>query len=71
MAKQKKPTLTYRIFVNDRPLEDYSPEERAEIGRKATERMGQVFNTYFGEHPDVYVKVCQAMDAKEQAAAVC
>ena len=71
MARQKRPPLTYRIFVNGRRLEEYTPEERKEIGRKATERMGQVFNTYFGEHPDVYVKVCQSIDAKEQAEAAC
>ena len=69
MAKQKKPPLTNHIFVNGRPLKDYSPEERAEIGRKATQRMGEVLNSRFSQNPEMYIRVCKSYDAKKQAAA--
>ena len=66
---RKQNGFTFRYFIGERQLT--LEEARTEIGPKMTERMGQVFNTYFGEHPDVYVKVCRAADEKEQAVAAC
>ena len=58
MAKKKEPEiLPYKIFVGDRPWEDFSPEEKEEYGRKVAERMGRVFNDWFSQHPEEYAKL--------------
>lgn len=54
MAKQE--ILKFRIFVGDRPLEDLSPQERAEFSRRTAERMGNALNDYFSCHPQEYIK---------------
>lgn len=56
-ALAKKPDiLPYKIFVGGRPWEDFTKEEKESYGRVAAERMGQVFNGYFGAAPEVYRK---------------
>lgn len=49
--------IKIRIFVGDRPLEELTPEEKSEYGKKAAQRMGEVFNRYFNEHPEVLEKL--------------
>ena len=68
MARAKGPELTYEIFVNGIPWEDYSPEEQEEIGRKATERMGRVINERFSNDLDMYVRVCEGYDRMNEGA---
>ena len=51
-----------RGFVPDgnggyRPLEVLSPEEKQELSEHITQRMGQVLNTYFGLHPEIYKEI--------------
>ena len=53
--------IVCRGFVPDgnggyRPLEELSPEEKAKFSRSVTDRMGRVFEDYFGRHPEVYAK---------------
>lgn len=58
MAKEKKPEiLPYKIFIGDRPWEDFSQEEKEAYARKAADRMGRVFNDYFSQHPEEYAKI--------------
>lgn len=49
--------IKIRIFIGDRPLEELTPEEKSEYGKKAAQRMGEVFNRYFNEHPEVLEKL--------------
>ena len=57
MAKQK---IICRGWVPDgaggwRSVEeDLTPEERADLGRKLVQRMGQALNDHFSAHPDEY-----------------
>ena len=51
--------------MGDRPLEDLTPEERTAFQRRTVERMGDVLNSYFSRHPDVYVRVCEKYSAKD------
>lgn len=51
-----------RGFVPDgnggyRPIEALSPEEKQKLSENIAQRMGQVLNTYFGLHPEVYTKI--------------
>lgn len=60
MAKGQK--IVCRGFVPDgnggyRPVEALSPEEKQQFAKKLTDQMGQVLNTYFGLHPEVYKEV--------------
>lgn len=67
MAKRKPDILPYRIFVGERPWEDFSPEEKAEYSRKMVDRMGRIFNDYFGLHPEVYAKFTDIRELEEAA----
>lgn len=67
MAKRKPDILPYRIFVGDRPWEDFSPEEKEEYSRKMVDRMGRVFNDYFGLHPEVYAKFTDIRERDKDA----
>lgn len=49
--------IKIRIFIGDRPLEELTPEEKSKYGKKAAQRMGEVFNRYFNEHPEVLEKL--------------
>lgn len=48
-----------RGFVPDengeyRCVEDMTPEERAELGRRLIRRMGQALNEHYSAHPEDY-----------------
>jgi len=48
-----------RGFVPDgngeyRRVEDMTPEERAELGRRLIQRMGQALNEHYSAHPEDY-----------------
>ena len=67
MAKRKQNILPYRIFVGDRPWEDFSPEEKEEYAQKMVNRMGAALNTYFGLHPEVYAKFTDIRERDKDA----
>ncbi|MBQ9345898.1 MAG: hypothetical protein IJT94_00985 [Oscillibacter sp.] len=64
MARQQQYTLG-RVFVGGRPLEDLTAEERTAFQRRTVQRMGDVLNSYFSRHPDVYVRVCEKYAAED------
>ena len=60
MAKNKE--ITVRGFVPDgkggyRPYEELSEKEKYAFAKKINERMGQVMNDYFAQHPEEYAKL--------------
>ena len=66
MARQQQYTLG-RVFVGGRPLEDLTAEERTAFQRRTVQRMGDVLNSYFSRHPDVYVRVCEKYAVRDAA----
>lgn len=55
MSKQ----ITYRIFVGNRPIEELSRAERKQFVEQCADQMGQKLNDYFGQHPEVYERMCE------------
>lgn len=51
-----------RVFVPQtdgtyKPWSDLTKEERKAVSDWAVEQVGQVFNNYFSQHPEVYEKI--------------
>lgn len=60
MARKPK-VLDFKIFVDGRPYEDLTPQEREEFGRHAAQKMGESFNNYFSTHIEEYKKIGQEL----------
>lgn len=56
MGRRKDEILPYKIFVGNRPWDDFSPEEKDAYANKMVRRMGEAMERYFGQHPEEYAK---------------
>lgn len=74
MAKKtqgkKRRELTYVCYVivdgvGPVPLEDLTAEQRATWEANMTKRLSANMSAYYTQHPDEYVRLCAALDAKE------
>lgn len=65
MAQKKPDILPYRIFVGDRPWEEFSPEEKVAYCEKMVRRMGETLERSFCQHPEAYAQF-QDVEKMEQ-----
>lgn len=61
--------ITCRGFVGDRPVDDMTAEERAELGARLTARMGRATEDRFTAAPEEYAKAKERTETQGRAEA--